>query len=83
MASTYETDTQPAVSSLVGGIVQDAKQLLVEQKVPQVDIFSKNVEGKWMIESYFGLDLVVELRSLNVKIPMAGIYEWVEFGVSS
>ena len=57
--------------------------MLVEQKVPQVDIFSKNAEGNWMIESYFGLDSVVELRSLNVKIPMAGIYEWVEFGVSS
>ena len=54
--------------------------MLIEQKAPQVDIFSKNTEGKWMVESYFGLDAVVELRSLNVKIPMAGIYEWVEFG---
>ena len=53
--------------------------MLIEQKTPQVDIFSKNAEGKWMIESYFGLDAVVELRSLNVKIPMAGIYEWIEF----
>jgi len=32
MATTdYKTDTEPAVSSLVGGIVEDARQLLVEQ----------------------------------------------------
>jgi len=28
---TYETDNQPAVSTLVSGIVDDAKQLFVEQ----------------------------------------------------
>jgi len=31
MATDFETDQQPAVSSLVAGIVQDAKQLFTEQ----------------------------------------------------
>lgn len=56
--------------------------MMIEQKIPQVDVFYKNEEGQWMLNSYFGLDARVELRSLNVKISMAAIYEWVDFGAA-
>ena len=53
--------------------------MLIEQKAPQIDVFHKNNEGKWMVESYFGLDSIVELHSLGIKIALSSIYKSVNF----
>lgn len=49
--------------------------VLIEQDQPAVDVLYKNENGVWEMYSYIGLDDVLELRSIGVKIPLADIYE--------
>lgn len=53
--------------------------LVVEQKEAQIDVFRKNDQGLWVLESYRGLGEDVEFQSLGVSIPSKGIYHGVEF----
>ncbi len=53
--------------------------VLITQKKPQVDVFYKTEVGFWRLDSFEGLDDVVELKSLGVQIKMADIYRKVRF----
>lgn len=49
--------------------------VLVNQEAPIVEVLYKIAENKWQLTSYIGLDKVIELESLGVKLKMADIYK--------
>jgi Uma2 family endonuclease len=49
--------------------------VLIEQDQPAIDVLYKNENGVWEMYSYIGLEDVLKLRSIDVKIPLADIYE--------
>jgi Uma2 family endonuclease len=53
--------------------------VLIEQKESRVDVFRRSEQGLWVLEGYKDLDAMVELRSIDVSIAVADIYQWVKF----
>ena len=53
--------------------------VLVEQHIPQVFVLAKSALGEWVLRTYIGLEAQVHLHSLDIDIPMTGIYHGVEF----
>ncbi|NJN78155.1 MAG: Uma2 family endonuclease [Saprospiraceae bacterium] len=49
--------------------------VLIEQDQPAIDVLYKNDDGIWEMHAFIGLDDALELRSINVKIPLSDIYE--------
>ena len=52
--------------------------ILIEQEMPAVVVFSRTEQGITR-EVYQGLDAVLPLRSLGIDLPLAEIFEGVEF----
>ncbi len=53
--------------------------ILVEQDAPQVDLYRREGQGKWILDRYEGLETAVHIPSLNISIPVKGIYHMVDF----
>ena len=53
--------------------------VLISQSTPLVETFLRNEDGSWRIMSWAGIDEVVELPSVGIKLPMAKIYAGVTF----
>ena len=53
--------------------------LLVEPDQPAVVAYRRTPEG-FVREIYEGLDAVVPLAEIDVELPLADVYEGVEFG---
>ncbi|MFN7919878.1 MAG: Uma2 family endonuclease [Bryobacteraceae bacterium] len=49
--------------------------VLVAQDQPRIEVFRKNPNGRWELTTYEGFSARVELESLGLSIPLAGIYE--------
>ena len=61
-------------------LIESLKEvLLVEQDRRHVDLFRKEGDGRWVLES-FGPDGQLELASLRVGLALDTIYEDVDFG---
>lgn len=52
--------------------------VLIEQDTPAVDVLHKKENGAWEMNSYFGLDDVMTLNTLDIKIALADLYEDTE-----
>lgn len=52
--------------------------VLIEQDTPVIDVLVKKENGKWEMSSFVGLDDVLELTTLDIKIPLSDIYEDVK-----
>lgn len=52
--------------------------VLIEQDQPVIDALHKKENGAWEMNTYMGLEDVLILTTLNVKIPLANIYEDVK-----
>ena len=65
------------------GLASFSDYLLVSQDAPVVEHFlRRTVDGQssqWLYEAYKGLDAVVKLPALNIEIPLAEIYEKIDF----
>lgn len=53
--------------------------ILIAQDAPQIDVFRRNDEGKWILSRYDGLEAVVHFQSIEVQIPSASIFQKVDF----
>lgn len=54
--------------------------LILEQTIPYIEHYIKTEEG-WLLKEYGGLDAEVELRSLDIVLALADLYDkvdWVE-----
>lgn len=53
--------------------------VLISQDEPHIDVSFKTDDGIWRLDSYAGLDDVLELRSLSIRVKLADIYRRVGF----
>jgi Uma2 family endonuclease len=53
--------------------------LLVEQSTPRLEYYRKTEPNQWILTEYEGLDAVFSLASVPVEIPLADLYDKVEF----
>jgi Uma2 family endonuclease len=53
--------------------------VLISQWEPLVETFSRHPNGLWSISTFKGMDAVVDLPSLSIKIPLSEIYLNVVF----
>ena len=53
--------------------------LLVEQDKVEVEIFYKDIEGRWWVETFNDLTAVLQLSCPELSISLAEIYEGIEF----
>ena len=53
--------------------------LFVSQEQPIVELFSRDADGGWKLTDARGLDASIELSSIGVSLPLAEIYDKVEF----
>jgi len=53
--------------------------MIVEQNLPQIDVFRRNAEGLWVLEHYDGLEASIELKSVGVQLPAHEIYSNIVF----
>jgi Uma2 family endonuclease len=56
-----------------------AEYLLVSQERPRVEVSQKLPDGSWVLTTYEGLEATVPVKSLEISIPMAELYNGVEF----
>lgn len=49
--------------------------VLIEQDQPIVDVFHKKENGNWEMTSFVGLEAKMQLKTLDIQIPLKDIYE--------
>lgn len=52
---------------------------LVSQFAPRVELHERGPDGAWRIRDIAGLDAAVDLPSVGVTLPLADVYDRVEF----
>ena len=57
--------------------------LLVSQTEPLIERFHRGADGRWVLTSVAGMPAVLRLESLEIDLPLAEVYEKVEFAVPS
>ena len=55
--------------------------ILISQKRIAIDVFHRNQHGQWVLSTY-NANQTFQLRSINVDIEVAELYEDVEFAVT-
>ena len=48
--------------------------VLIAQDQPNVEVFRKTADGRWLLTIYEGLDAVAKLDSLDIALPLAELY---------
>ncbi len=48
--------------------------VLIAQDQPNVEVFRKTPDGRWLLTIYEGLDAVARLNSLDIALPLAELY---------
>ncbi len=48
--------------------------MLIEQDQPVIDVFHKLENGAWEMNSYTGLNAIIQLKTLDIQIPLSDIY---------
>lgn len=51
--------------------------ILVDQNTVHIEYFSKESDGTWRLREYFSTEEVIEVKSIEAKLPAEGIYERV------
>lgn len=58
---------------------QPASILLVVQNKPEVEMFYREPEGKWWVQTYTGIEQVFSLTYPPISSSLADIYEAIQF----
>ena len=53
--------------------------LLVSQDEPRVETHMRQPDGSWSLREYEGMDQVLPLGAIGVELPLAAIYQGVDF----
>lgn len=53
--------------------------LLISQETARVEVYTKNADELWVLARYTGLDQTLQLPAGDVAIPMASLYDKIEF----
>ena len=54
--------------------------VLVSQSSPHVEVFERQGDGSWRFSEMWGVDASLALPAIGVALPLAEVYERVEFG---
>ncbi len=57
--------------------------ILISQDQVQADVYTRQREGKWIRSQVSGLEATLRIESVNIEIPLADLYERVEFAPES
>jgi len=57
--------------------------VLVSPKSPRVELWTRKEMGRWTISDLKSLDALLDLGAIDLKIPIANIYEGIEFTTQS
>lgn len=53
--------------------------VIVEQDAPNIELMARNAAREWVVTSYDGIDAVLPLSCLSVELPLAEVYDGVNF----
>lgn len=53
--------------------------LLISQDKPRVERFTRQADGGWLLTESAGLDAVMPIASIQCQLPLADVYDRVEF----
>ena len=53
------------------------EHVLVSETEPRVEIFRRLPSGGWLLHEYLSMDAVCHIQSVDVKLPLADIYDRV------
>lgn len=53
--------------------------VLVSQDRARIEHFSRQPEGAWSLKEVYGLDASLDLASINCRLPLAEVYDRIEF----
>jgi Uma2 family endonuclease len=53
--------------------------LLVSQREPKIDLFTRQQDERWLLNALSGLNAVLELASLSISLPLSEVFTKVEF----
>jgi Uma2 family endonuclease len=53
--------------------------VLVSQNVPRVETYFRQADGTWLFTPVSGLEAAAKLRTVEIELPLAGVYAGVEF----
>jgi hypothetical protein len=53
--------------------------LLVSQEAPMIERFTREGEERWVLTNVRGLEAVVSLDVIEAELPLAEVYDKVEF----
>lgn len=53
--------------------------LLISQDKPRVERFTRQADGGWLLTESAGLDAVMPIGSIQCQLPLADVYDRVEF----
>ncbi|MDB5319730.1 MAG: hypothetical protein JWN40_1361 [Phycisphaerales bacterium] len=53
--------------------------VLVSQTSPHVEVYERQAEGTWLLREAKGLEAQVRIPSIDVVLPLADVYDRVEF----
>jgi Uma2 family endonuclease len=56
--------------------------VLVAQDEPHIERFQREGDGRWVLTAMSGLDAVLRLESIEVDLPLAEVYEKVDFNAA-
>lgn len=60
--------------------IPDLRQyVLISQKEPLVEVFTRTDQGFWLLREYAGLDAVADLDSVSALLPLRDTYYRVDF----
>lgn len=53
--------------------------VLVESRIPHIEVYTKSDNGIWFLRDWDGLEGVCEFASINCRVPMSEIYDKARF----
>ena len=63
-------------------LVSFTDYLLVAQRYPCLEHFAKQADGQWLVTIETSLAGSISIASINCRLPLAEVYEWVRFPTS-
>jgi Uma2 family endonuclease len=76
--STEPRDRGPKFSAY-RDIVSLREYVLIAQDKPELEVYFRQPDGSWRFETHRGLDAVAKLRSIDVDLALAEVFERVTF----
>ena len=53
--------------------------VLISQQEPLAETFLRQTDGAWLFNAWKGMENSVQLRSLEITLPLAEIYSGIDF----